>query len=380
MDKNRIKVLSICRWASNDADETALLKTSFTLTEWVEGIKEEVDMTLAFGYNRNNVLDEGIGQVHFIKDRKSKISQKIYWPFYKEIKILVKSEKPDIIHIHDLGDFSTIGLLCLLFGSEVKIIVQDHGSLPTWKSRLFSFFYRNVDAFIFCAKGQEDIWLEKRIIRNRDNCHFVLENSSVFEPSDKAASRAKTSMSGYPIMLWAGNLVPQKGVMAVLSAMPQLKKEYPDLRLYMVYRYETLLADIEAFIRINELEANVVLLGSKRHEALGDYYNSSDIFVSGSYKEGSGYTAIEAMSCGVIPLLTDIPSFQMISKNDKVGRLWRAGDSESLISAMHYVMDNNRDLELQQKDVLTHFKQELSFDKIRNDYVAICHHILNTQK
>ncbi len=51
------------------------------------------------------------------------------------------------------------------------------------------------------------------------------------------------------------------------------------------------------------------------------YYNSADYFVLGSHYEGSGFSLVEAMSCGVIPIVTDIPSFRMMTNNGKIGTL-----------------------------------------------------------
>ena len=54
-------------------------------------------------------------------------------------------------------------------------------------------------------------------------------------------------------------------------------------------------------------------LGRLPHERLAAYYSAADIFVSGSHREGSGYALIEAMACGAIPCVTDIPSFRAIT-------------------------------------------------------------------
>ena len=47
-----------------------------------------------------------------------------------------------------------------------------------------------------------------------------------------------------------------------------------------------------------------------------NYYGAADVFVSGSHSEGSGYALIEAMSAGVVPVVTDIPSFRAIAGDD----------------------------------------------------------------
>ena len=57
----------------------------------------------------------------------------------------------------------------------------------------------------------------------------------------------------------------------------------------------------------------VTLVGRVDRDELPNYYGAADVFVSGSHYEGSGYALIEAMSAGVVPVVTDIPSFRAIA-------------------------------------------------------------------
>src|SRR5262249_50290935 len=70
--------------------------------------------------------------------------------------------------------------------------------------------------------------------------------------------------------------------------------------------------------------------GTVPHDALEAVYNSADLFLLGSRQEGSGYAALEALACGVVPLLTDIPSFRAIVGDGEIGALWLAGGAGAL--------------------------------------------------
>ena len=56
------------------------------------------------------------------------------------------------------------------------------------------------------------------------------------------------------------------------------------------------------------------------------------MFVSGSHSEGSGYALIEAMSAGVVPVVTDIPSFRAIAGD--CGARWPPGDAGAFADAL----------------------------------------------
>ena len=44
-------------------------------------------------------------------------------------------------------------------------------------------------------------------------------------------------------------------------------------------------------------------------------YNQHQFFILGSHYEGSGYALLEAMACGCIPIVTNIPSYKFMTNN-----------------------------------------------------------------
>jgi glycosyltransferase involved in cell wall biosynthesis len=61
---------------------------------------------------------------------------------------------------------------------------------------------------------------------------------------------------------------------------------------------------------------------------------AADVFVSGSHAEGSGYALLEALACGVTPVVTDIPSFRALTDGGRIGKLWPCGDATGLAEAL----------------------------------------------
>jgi glycosyltransferase involved in cell wall biosynthesis len=66
---------------------------------------------------------------------------------------------------------------------------------------------------------------------------------------------------------------------------------------------------------------------------------AADFFVSGSHREGSGCALIEAMACGLPPVVTDIPSFRTLTAaaTSGVGRLWQVGDRTQFADALRSI-------------------------------------------
>jgi glycosyltransferase involved in cell wall biosynthesis len=111
-----------------------------------------------------------------------------------------------------------------------------------------------------------------------------------------------------------------------------------------------------------QLRNRVTLLGRVPHEQVEQLMRAADIFVLGSHREGSGYSLIEALACGLPPVVTDIPSFRSLTGNGAVGMLWPCGDSQALGAALQAVAA--RTGSEARNAVHAHFERELSFDAL----------------
>ncbi|MDB5062923.1 MAG: glycosyltransferase family 4 protein, partial [Mucilaginibacter sp.] len=98
------------------------------------------------------------------------------------------------------------------------------------------------------------------------------------------------------------------------------------------------------------------------HHDLLYWFNSADFIVSGSHYEGSGAAVCEAMSCGCVPIVTDILSFRMITDSGKCGILYEPGNEKALLSALRQTLEMDR--EVKRKLTLQYFKTHLSFEAI----------------
>jgi len=68
------------------------------------------------------------------------------------------------------------------------------------------------------------------------------------------------------------------------------------------------------------------------------------------------------MSCGCMPLVTDILSFRMITDNGRCGLLYEAGNEAALLSAL--IQTQQMDIAAKQKIALAYFRSNLSFEAI----------------
>jgi glycosyltransferase involved in cell wall biosynthesis len=185
----------------------------------------------------------------------------------------------------------------------------------------------------------------------------------------------RTGLRGDAVLLWVGRLDRNKDPLTVLAGFEQALEWAPGTRLYMLYGGDTLLPQVRARIASSvALRESVELLGSRPYREMEDYYNSADYFVLGSHYEGSGYALAEALACGVVPIVTDIPSFRMMTGGGAFGALWPAGDSAAAAVALREVLSRPR--APQAAAARRFFEERLSYPSIGRQAVAAYHDLV----
>ena len=217
-----------------------------------------------------------------------------------------------------------------------------------------------VSAFFFSAAELGQVWEDAGILRPAQTRHNIMETSSALTWMPKEAARAQSGMSGNPILLWTGNLTANKDPLTILEAFAKLQSDYPEARLYMAFREETLLPDIKSWLANHQqVQAAVSLLGAIPYSEMTSIYNSADIFVQGSRREASGIAILDALACGVVPVITDIPAFRQMLAGSSVGALWPVGEVSALSENLRAVCQTP--FGEQAALARAHFKQSLSF-------------------
>jgi len=283
----------------------------------------------------------------------------------------IKRQDPDIVFIQGMHHPMQVVQLRLFLGKKAKIIVQHHAEKPfTGKKRSLQILAdKYIDAYLFASFGLGREWLEAGIISSAQKIHEVMEVSSVFHTIDPILAKAKTSASGQPVFLWVGRLDQNKDPLNVIKAFLAFVKTCPSARLYMVYATDELLTDVIKVLNNDPAGDAVTLIGKLSHDELLYWYNSADFMISGSHYEGSGTAVCEAMSCGCIPILTDIFSFRTMTQNGRFGMLYPPGDRQALLNVLLQTVGMN--MEAERQKVLDHYTETLSFKAIAGKIAAV---------
>lgn len=277
--------------------------------------------------------------------------------------------RPAVVHVHGTGFPAQVGRLRRLLPADVPLVVQHHaeGPLTGARSALQREGLAGVDGFFFTGRDLARPFQELGVIDGP--IHSIMEGSCWFGPGDRAAAAAATGMRGDPALLWVGQLVAGKDPLTVLDGFERALPRIPGARLSMLYGTDALLSDVRARIARSPLLSGAVdLVGTVPHDRIEPYYQSADYFLLGSHSEGSGYALAEAMACGVIPVVTDIPSFRFMSGEGTIGALWPPGDAEGLCRAL--IEATSRPRAAESAATRRFFERRLSFPAIGREAMA----------
>jgi glycosyltransferase involved in cell wall biosynthesis len=288
---------------------------------------------------------------------------------------LLRALAPDVFHVHGLGFHRDVLSLAALVPG-IPIILQDHASRAPRPWRRGSWRRGTVaaDAVAFCAAEQARPFRDARLLPARTRVYEIPESTSRFTPGDRAEARRQTQVEGHPAILWVGHLDANKDPLTVLEGVASAARSLPQLRLYCCFGVAPLLRTVRERISGDAiLRERVTLLGQVPHARIEQLMRAADLFVLGSHREGSGYSLIEALACGLPPVVTDIPSFRALTAAGVVGRLWPCGDSAALSEALRSVAA--RADGSVRAAVRVQFDRELSFEalgaKLARMYVEV---------
>ncbi len=248
------------------------------------------------------------------------------------LKLLSESGKYDIIHAHSHLYLSTN--ICSLVRKlrPTPLIITSHGltsqTAPGWLNRIYlatlGRWTLNAADRVICYTDEEKKEMERLGVDGRKIS--VIHNgidTALFRPAEKRGDGNR--------LLWIGRLVPGKGVSYLIDAFAEAAKAKESLRLEMVGRGPQLEATMK---RISELGlgGKITIKEYLPNEELPQVYRNSDIFILSSLTEGVPRTMLEAMSCGLPVICTDLPQLRRIV--DGCGLLVPLRDSRALADAI----------------------------------------------
>lgn len=277
---------------------------------------------------------------------------------------LLSTLTPNVLHVHGL-DFPQDVAALAAAAPGIPIFLQDHASRPPrwWRRPTWRRGFAATSGIAFCSLDQARPFAAAGLLPPTTRIYAIPESTSRFEPGDKDFARRSLQVAGNPLVLWVGHLDGNKDPLTVLEGISRAVRALPQLTLYCCYGTAPLLKAVQDRIACDpSLHGRVHLIGKVPHERVEQFMQAADVFVLGSHREGSGYSVIEALACGLPPVVTDIASFRALTGSGSVGALWPSGDADALCEQLSSIMTRPRPP--LRAAARRHFEHELSFDAV----------------
>ena len=302
------------------------------------------------------------------------IKHLIWFLPYSFLKALYLIRKHSVQHVHLCdGLLSPVGLL-LKFLTNAKVTVTIHGLDITYDNPFYQMFIprcvTKLDGVVCVSHSTRDECLRRimpcpnyTVIPNG-----IRPNQLYLAPPKNKLRRKLESLIGISIknkkiLFTIGHLVKRKGVAwFVKNVMLRLE----DSCLYVVAGEGPERGTIQDIVDQYDLQCRVLLLGEISNEDRKLIYNASDIFIMPNITvpgdvEGFGIVTLEAGSCGLPVVASNIQGLRDAVMDGKTGYLVAEGDVGGFVSRI-------TDMNLKKDQIRKTVNSTFDWAKIYKDY------------
>ncbi|MEJ2673347.1 MAG: glycosyltransferase [Deltaproteobacteria bacterium] len=256
------------------------------------------------------------------------------WRAVSAVRRALKARRPDILHTH-LYHPNLFGRLAALGLGLSGVVAAVHNSYTQVK------FHRRVWNFLLAwatdrvLVGSPQVWQDVRRYDGVPASRLLLlpygiPLAELDPPLNREAARKRLGVKGLVIGA-VGRLEDQKGHAHLLAALPEVRREIPDLVVLLVGEGRRQ-DDLKRQVRDLGLEGTVRFLGTRRD--LPEIYRALDLFVQPSLWEGLPLALLKAMGAGLPVVATKVSGSREAVVDGINGRLVPPGDPQALARAI----------------------------------------------
>lgn len=246
----------------------------------------------------------------------------------------------DIIHAHYAIPHAASALMAkdMVNNNDLKVITTLHGTDITLVGSDPSFMPVTRHAILRSdAVSAVSIFLRDEICRiftcDRDvNVIYNFVNPVDFEKIDQEHLKSNFAPNGEKLLVHVSNFRPVKRVRDVIDVFLRVRKKVKT-RLILIGSGPDLPA-AEVMAREAGADRDLIVLGNR--ETVNEIIATADILLLPSETESFGLAALEAMACGVPPVVSNVGGLPEVVENGVTGILVEVGDCETMAD---YVLD-----------------------------------------
>lgn len=248
---------------------------------------------------------------------------------------LIRREKPQVLEMFTHDSNMLVLPLAWLAGVPVRIPTH-HGMIdgfPRWRERIHTWMVNHLSRGIVVVS---DLTMKKALEEGIQKEKISIIPNGIVPVTLNEADRSEVRKQmgageNDVVVLSVGRLVYQKAHEYLVSAMPAVLKELPNVKVG-ICGDGLLRADLEKQIQSLRLEKEIKLFGMQAN--VKKYLAAADVFVLPSRWEGLPIALLEAMSAGLAVIATRVEGVDEVVEEGVHGVLVRPESTEELVKAI----------------------------------------------
>lgn len=303
----------------------------------------------------------------------------ILWPV--QVRESIKKINPDIVDAHFVTINGYLGaisgfhpLIITAWGSDILLAPKGNPA-----HRLLTKQALKRADYVVCSSSvlQEEA-LKLGAIPDRIAVAFVGIDTEKFSSKQADSDfRRKIGISTLdaPIVISTRNLDALYDVETLIRAIPLVLKEVPDARFVIIGKGQQK-NYLENLVQSLGIRDKTRFIGWISHDKLPQYLASSDVYVSTSLSDGTSQSLLEAMACGLPPVVTDIAANQTWVRDGENGFLFPQKDYKALARRVTRLLKEGREKiaacgQASRRIVIERANQETQMAKVEQIYERV---------
>ncbi|MGC8829994.1 MAG: glycosyltransferase [Verrucomicrobiia bacterium] len=287
---------------------------------------------------------------------------------------LIRKIQPQIVHSHNFGPL-IYSSFAKFISPDFKFLHGEHGMIKKedcgkFKILLRRLCYKRCDLIHTVSEGLKKYFVEQGFPERKIIAIKNGVDTERFKPQNKQEARRLMNIHLDAVVLGiVGRFDTGKRHLALLQAFEQLADKNKDLHLLMVGDGGTDCKQVKDFVNASLFKNRIILAGYQKNPV--PFYQSMDLLVIPSLKEGFPNVLLESMACGVPVLAHPTPGTAETIDPGLNGIIANLEKTEDLKKAIELAISDVGRLEIMGKNARIKIERSFSLQSMAEAYAEV---------
>lgn len=296
----------------------------------------------------------------------------------KRLRVLIESDKPDIIHLHSRRGADWLGGLAAREFPHVRVVLsrrvdnKESGLLARFKYRLY-------DRVIVISSAIREVLLNAGVPDAKLRVVHSAVNAQTWDRHYDRRAFERTFFpeisadADAPVIGMVAQLISRKGHRFMLESLPAIREKHPHARLIFFGqgREESNLKALASRLGLSD----VVSFAGFRKD-INHWLGSLDVFVHPPLAEGLGVAVLQAAAAGLPIVASRVGGITEIIDHDVHGYLVEPGSVEQISEAVIRMLSDPDRAQVLATAARARVESEFSLDAMVTGNLAVYHELL----